>query len=127
MPSYFGSKVQPSPGISLPTLAYIGSSEVAGSFSGALAAATVFFTPDIAEGKRLADFRALGSRLLFQTRLFPEAISSIVRPLSTEVMLSATTSSSVAYSSRCLMRSHWGFDELDRSRANFMRTSAKDP
>ena len=66
------------------------------------------------------------ARLLCQTLLLPDAISSIVLPVSTDVMLSATMSSVEANSSRCLMKSHCGFDELCR-RDDFMRTSAHEP
>src|SRR3990170_8526718 len=110
MPSYLGSKVHPAPGTSLPTLAYIGSR-----------------TPALVVAASVSDVLAFGSRLLCHTFLFPAAISSIVRPVSTDVMLPATTSSLVAYSSRCLIRSHCGFEDEDASRANFIRMSANDP
>src|SRR3990170_5235566 len=143
MPSYLGSKVHPAPGTSLPTLAYIGSrtpalvvaasaSDVLDCFAEAAArfdATTLDFaaTLDFGASGNFLDALALGSRLLCQTLLFPAAISSIVRPVSTDVMLSATTSSSVAYSSRCLIRSHCGLEDEDASRENFMRIRAKDP
>ncbi len=90
-PSYFGSNVQPSPGTRSPMDAYIGSRvraiwEIAADLSGDLA--FVFFG---------GDFPAtLSVRLLCQTLLFPPAISSIVRPVVTDVMLSATMSSTDA-------------------------------
>src|SRR3954464_6029007 len=98
MPSYLGSKVQPSPGISLPMLAYIGSSAAAvsrasversGSSDAAVDATLLDF---FAGAATVDDFDFFGSRLLRQTRLLPPAISSIVRPDSTDVMFSATTS-----------------------------------
>src|SRR5207237_6781079 len=111
-----GSKVQPAPGIALPMLAYIGSSADGSFFSGALAPVGADLAEAVRFTVRAADASAFGSRLLCQTRLLPCPISSIVRPVLTDVMFSATTSSVLAYSSRCLMSSHCGFDELEPSR-----------
>ena len=120
MPSYLGSNVQPSPGISVPMLAYIGSSDPNDGAGADDTAATFFASRDFTTG-------SFDARLLRQTLLFPDAISSMVRPDSTEVMFSATTSSSLANLSRCLMRSHCGFDEDEPSRENFMRMRANEP
>src|SRR5439155_6777339 len=84
------------------------------------------FTGSAAEAVRTDPF-ALGSRLLCHTCGLPAAISSIVRPVSTEVMFSSTTSSSEANSSRCLISSHCGLAALDLSRDHFMRTNANEP
>ena len=88
-------------------LAYIGSREGARSFAcdSELVSPVSADSISAMRGERFV-LEAFGSRLLRQTRLFPLAISSIVRPLSTEVMFSATTSSSVANWSRCLIISH---------------------
>src|SRR3954471_13994868 len=104
IPSYFGSNVQPSPGTSLPTLAYIGSStadevSLVGDLAtdlGAVGFAVTWVARRLAEGSLVDTPGFFGSRLLLQTLLLPDAISSIVRFVSTDVMFSATTSSSVA-------------------------------
>src|SRR5688572_2985920 len=127
MPSYFGSKVQPVPGTSLPTLAYIGSRTPALAPAALGSELSSFLRRAIGARGNFFDAVALGSRLLCQTLLLPPAISSIVRPVSTDVMFSATTSSSVAYSSRCLIMSHCGLDEDDPSREYFIRMSANEP
>jgi hypothetical protein len=79
-----GSNVHPSPGTSLPTLAYIGSSDLSDSFVGDASALIL--------DRNRATAAFFGSRLLRQTLLFPDAKSSMVRLVSTEVMFSATTS-----------------------------------
>jgi hypothetical protein len=128
-PSYFGSKVQPSPGIVVPIDAYIGSSCLARRVTSdplaLLSERAVFAAFDFE-----ADFVWVTSsfRLLRHTLLLPVAISSIVRPVVTDVMFPATMSSSDANSSRCLMNSHCGLsDDEEPSRLYFIRTSAHDP
>src|SRR5213596_4331179 len=94
MPSYFGSKVQPFPGTSLPMLAYIGSSAAAANLAweadsvvrGDATSRALFALGLVIERARLMALPRLGSRLLLQIRPFPDAISSMVRPESTEVM-----------------------------------------
>src|SRR5947209_5074102 len=80
MPSYFGSKVQPSPGISVPMLQYIGSREATES---SVDAAVALEPPDffrlrteagLASGDELTRESVFGSRLLCHTRLLPDAI-----------------------------------------------------
>ena len=68
---------------------------------------------------------ALDERLECQTfRFLFSAISSIVRPDTTEVMTSATMSApSFANSSRCLISSHCGFSSEPRR----VRTSTHEP
>src|SRR2546430_14625209 len=86
MPSYFGSKVQPFPGTSLPMLAYIGSSAAAANLAGETDSVVRGDAMSrglcglglVVERDRLTVLPRLGSRLLLQTRLFPDAISSIV-------------------------------------------------
>src|SRR5687768_11888012 len=112
--------------MAVPTLAYMGSSAVLDTarFDGARIGAAVLRVTDFAPALRLARAVAcfaLAERLLCQTREPPVAISSIVRPVSTDVSISATTSEpGRACSSRCFIRSHCGLsDELRvRTRAN---------
>jgi hypothetical protein len=69
----------------VPILAYIGSGDSRESFD-AGDAGPIFF---VADDLTVCFF---GSRFLLQTLLLPDAISAIVRPDSTDVMFSATTS-----------------------------------
>src|SRR5918992_5008883 len=118
MPSYLGSKVQPSPsGTEVPMLAYIGSRRPTARDRGGAADALRV----LGGAGRLA----VGDFLTFAGR-FPAAISSMVRPVVTDVVVSATMSmSSRASSSRCLIKSHCGLeDPVSRPR---MRTSTHDP
>src|SRR2546430_476685 len=133
MPSYLGSKVQSLPsGMSVPTEASMGSSTPALSAFADVARADAegvdgLLRAGSARGVlRLAAGGAdLGSRLECHTRaLLFSAISSIVRPVVTEVVTSATMSlPGLEYSSRCLMSSHCGFSSEPRR----VRTSTHDP
>src|SRR5665647_1588382 len=132
MPSYFGSKVQSLPaGISVPTEASMGSRAPAPSaLAEAVRAAEDGAAAFLRAGARFgggasSDGVALDARLERQTflRLFA-AISSIVRPETTDVISSATMSEpGLEYSSRCLMRSHCGFSSAPRR----VRTSTHEP
>src|SRR6185312_16424030 len=104
MPSYLGSKVHPSPvGTLAATLASIGSmlSTVARDGAGARV-----LLADLRRGERARPALASCARTLPES--VAPAISSMVRPETTDVVIPATISEPASASaSRCLISSHW--------------------